>query len=240
LFFLDRKMSRPQNLYRLQKIDSQIDQLQARLKEIDVLLSDDANLRKANSLASKAAKDLDTAHKEQAQAETKVKDQRIKIEQTEATLYSGTIQNPKELQDIQNEVEALKRFLEVLEERQLVTMIASDEAAEKNQEAQTILQKYLDQAEEQGEELTLERTELQKETANLFQQRQVAEKAITSDDLVIYQRLRKQRAGIAVAKVKDRTCGACGSTLTASLHQAARSPSQVTFCDSCGRILYAT
>ncbi|MFN2235225.1 MAG: C4-type zinc ribbon domain-containing protein [Anaerolineales bacterium] len=47
------------------------------------------------------------------------------------------------------------------------------------------------------------------------------------------------RAGVAVAKVEDRACKACGSTLTASLNQAARSPSQIVFCDSCGRILYA-
>jgi predicted nucleic acid-binding Zn-ribbon protein len=240
LLHLDKNMSRPQNLYRLQKIDSQIDQLQARLNEIEDLLSDDAKLRKVDLLAKKAEKKLEAALREQTQAETKVKDQRVKIEQTESTLYSGSIQNPKELQDIQNEVEALKRFLDVLEERQLEAMIACDEAAEKNQEAQGILQKYRALAEQQHAGLKGERTKLQEETSNLSKKRKTAAEAITDDDLALYNRLRKQRAGVAVAKVRDRACGACGSTLTASLHQTARSPSQVTFCDSCSRILYAT
>ena len=135
-------MSRPKNIYHLQSIDSQLDQARGRLKEIEKILSENANLRKANTLAKKAEKNLETAQKEQRQAEGKVQEQRIKIEQTEATLYSGSVKNPKELQDLQNEVEALKRFLDVLEERQLVAMLASDEATDKNQEAQKILAKY--------------------------------------------------------------------------------------------------
>ena len=68
-------------------------------------------------------------------------------------------------------------------------------------------------------------------------ERQQAAAQINPEDLAVYVRLREQRAGVAVSRVKDRACGACGSTLTAALNQAARSPSQVVFCDLCGRIL---
>ena len=44
-------MSRPLNLYRLQQIDSNVDQADIRLKEIEALLSDNVNLRKATALA---------------------------------------------------------------------------------------------------------------------------------------------------------------------------------------------
>jgi predicted nucleic acid-binding Zn-ribbon protein len=233
-------MSRPLNLYRLQQVDTKIDQANARLKEIEALLSDDANLRKAKALASRAEKNLEAAEKEQRQAETKVKDQRIKIEQTEATLYGGTVRNPKELQDLQNEVAALKRFLDTLEERQLETMLATDEATEENEKAQNILGQYQAQAEKKQASLVQERTQLTSQKAATEKQRQGAAKNIAPDDLAIYERLRKQRAGVAVSGVKDRACAACGSTLTAALHQAARSPSQLVFCDLCGRILYAS
>jgi predicted nucleic acid-binding Zn-ribbon protein len=233
-------MSRPKNIYRLQSIDSQLDQARGRLKEIEKILSENANLRKANALAKKAEKNLETALKEQRQAEGKVQEQRIKIEQAEATLYSGSVKNPKELQDIQNEVEALKRFLDVLEERQLVAMLASDEAADKNREAQKILAKYQQEANGLETELALETAQIEKDIAQLSETYVTAENAISSEDLDLYRRLRKQRGGIAATRVKDQACGACGSTLTASLHQAARSPSQLTLCTSCGRILYAT
>lgn len=233
-------MSRPLNLYRLQQIDSQIDQANARLKEIGALLSDNANLRKASALAGRAEKNLEAAQKELSQAETKVKDQRIKIEQTEATLYGGTVRNPKELQDLQNEVAALKRFLDTLEERQLEAMLAVDEVAEKNDEAQNILEQYRAQAEKQQASLIEEREQLQSDNAAAEKQRLSAAQAVTADDLATYEQVRKKRAGVAVAKVRDKACSACGSILTASLNQAARSPSQVVFCDSCSRILYAT
>jgi predicted nucleic acid-binding Zn-ribbon protein len=233
-------MSRPLNLFRLQQIDSKVDQANARLKEIEVLLANNATLRKATALATHAETNLEAAQKEQQQAETKVKDQRIKIEQVEATLYSGTVRNPKELQDLQNEVSALKRFLDTLEERQLEAMLNVDDANEQFQKASQTLQKYRAQAEKQQASLLQEREQIQKERAESLKQRQEAESIIVPDDIAIYNRLRKQRAGVAVAKVEERACNACGSTLTAALHQAARSPSQVVFCDSCGRILYAS
>jgi len=233
-------MSRPQNLYRLQQVDSKIDRMSVRLKEIETLLSDNANVRKAKTLFDRAARNLENAQKEQRQAETKVKDQRIKIEQTEATLYGGTIRNPKDLQDLQNEVAALKRYLDTLEERQLETMLATDEAAEKNQDALKILEQYQAEAEKQQSSLLQERTQLESQKAAAEKQRQQAASGVVPDDLVIYDRLRKQRAGLAVAGVKDRACNACGSTLSAALYQAARSPSQLVFCDMCGRILYAS
>ena len=232
-------MSRPLNLYRLQQIDSNVDQADIRLKEIEALLSDNANLRKATALAARAEKNLLAAQKEQRQAESKVKDQRIKIEQVEATLYSGTVRNPKELQDMQNEVAALKRFLDTLEERQLEAMLVVDDINEQFVEAQKKLLKYQSHAEKQQAKLLQEREQIRETRSESLGKRQEALDTVTPDDLIIYDRLREQRAGVAVAKVEERACNACGSTLTAALHQAARSPSQVVFCDSCGRILYA-
>ena len=231
-------MSRSQNLYRLQQIDTEIDQANARLKEIKTLLADNANLRKANALAERAQKNLDAAQKLLRQAEGKVQEQRIKIEQTEATLYSGNVRNPKELKDLQDEAAALKRYLEVLEERQLEAMLAVDDAAAKNQEAQKILAKYRTQAETQNARLRGERSQLTEQVAALTQKRQRAAEDIAPDDLDTYERLRNQRAGVAVAAVKDGSCAACGATLTAALYQAARSPSKLVFCASCGRILH--
>ncbi|HIE57216.1 MAG TPA: hypothetical protein EYP88_03150 [Anaerolineales bacterium] len=232
-------MSRSRNLYRLQQIDTAIDQANARLKEIENLLADNASLRKATTLAKRTQQISDSAQKALQKAEEKVRNQRIKIEQTEATLYGGNIRNPKELQDMQNEAVALKRYLEVLEERQLEAMLSMDEAAAKNQEAQKLLAKYRTQAETQNARLRGERDQINKKVQELAQERQTAVGNIAPDDMKIYERLRKQRAGVAVAAVKDGNCAACGATLTAALHQAARSPSKIAFCASCNRILDA-
>ena len=119
-------------------------------------------------------------------------------------------------------------------------MLDVDEANEYFQEALKTLQKFRIQADKQQAGLIQEREQIQNERAASLEQRQGAISTIQPDDLATYNRLRKLRTGVAVAKVEERACNACGSTLTAALHQAARSPSQVVFCDSCGRILYAT
>ena len=69
-------------------------------------------------------------------------------------------------------------------------------------------------------------------------ERSAAEQAISPQDLEIYMQLRKSRSGVAVTKIVDRTCSACGFSLPPALAQAASSPIQIVRCTSCSRILY--
>lgn len=232
-------MSRPFQLFRLQQIDSRIDWLNQRLEEIDRALKDDHELRLAAENAQEAERKQEAARKALEQAEQSVKGQNIKIEQSEATLYSGKVQNPKELQDLQNEVAALKRYLEVLEERQLMAMLAEEEASEEQQSAAEKHKNAHKRFMQNNQQLIEEQAKLQKDEQRIQGERQAAESAIPTSDLKIYQNLRKNRRGIAVAKVTDKACSACGSTLNAALLHASRSPHDINHCDMCGRILYA-
>ena len=168
-----------------------------------------------------------------------VQDQRAKIEESEKRLYSGTVTNPKELEDIQNEIDALKRYLDVLEERQLEAMLAVDETQEIFDVAQAQLDQALSEAESRNADLLKEKSEIDEAVADLVLKRQEQASGIDTDDLKIYESVRAKRAGVGVAKVQDRTCAACGSTLASAFYQQARSPSSITYCDSCNRILYA-
>ena len=147
--------------------------------------------------------------------------------------------NPKELQDLQNESEALKRYLSVLEERQLENMIASEEAENKLKSAQINLEEVTAQFEQQNTDLTQEQADLNQEVERLDTERQAAATGIPQEDIELYDKLRESRGGIAVSKVVEKTCSACGTTLSQALAQSARSPSQISRCDTCGRILYS-
>ena len=70
-------------------------------------------------------------------------------------------------------------------------------------------------------------------------ERQAVVASISSDTLKLYERLRQQKRGLAVTTAKDASCDTCGATLTAAEWQLARSPGQMSYCPSCGRILYA-
>lgn len=228
------------SLYRLQQIDSQTDRARARIQEIDALLDDDAELRLAREREQEARTRHQAAERALGQAEMDVHNQQIKIEQTEASLYGSGAHSPKELQDLQNETAALKRYLVVLEDRQLEAMQAVEEAESALQSARTVLQAAEHSRGRQVEDLRSERETLEKEISRLGTERQAAGGALPPDVSGLYEELRQQRQGVAVASISDSSCGVCGSSLTPALVQNARSDGQPALCPSCGRILYGS
>lgn len=230
-------MSRSSQLLELQLIDTQLDNNQKRLREIAKILSDNKEIEAAEKQVTIAAEVLETSTKFLREAESLVQDQRLKIKQTDTKLYSGKINNPKELQDLQNESEALRRYLSILEDRQLESMLEVDEKKEVLIQIEAIFARILENANIIKDELSSEKTEINRENNNLEDRRITTVKSIPRDDLSIYEKLRKQRFGVAVSKVSEGACSSCGATLTAALAQLARSPSQITFCETCGRIL---
>lgn len=232
-------MSAALGLYRLQQVDSQVDQIQARLRTIQQTLENDAQLRRANeNLASAEGK-----HKEAERllrlSEGEVEKQRIKIEQAEASLYGGKVHNPKELQDLQKDVASLNRYLETLEERQLEAMIAAETAQHELQMAKTDLELIHSSLKEQNKDLTQESEMHQKDLERLHSERRAVVTDIAAQALGLYAELRKQKRGLAITTIADDSCEACGTTLTPSQQQNARSTSQLFHCPTCGRILYA-
>jgi predicted nucleic acid-binding Zn-ribbon protein len=180
-----------------------------------------------------------TAERELKQGELDVQSQQIKIQQTDASLYSGNVHNPKELQDLQNEVAALKRHLSTLEERELIAMQRIETTEVSLKQATTDLELIQAKRGNEHRKLIDEQTALSKDLERLSSERQATVSAIEGQILKMYDSLRQQKRGIAVAEVSDNSCTACGTTLTASLQQNARSVSHLANCPSCGRILYA-
>lgn len=232
-------MSRPFKLYRLQQIDSQLDWMLKRLDEIEEALKEDEALQKAKSEAENAEENLSEAQRKLRQAEELVKQQRIKIEQSESMLYSGKVTNPKELEDLQNEAASLKRYLSVLEDRQLEAMLAEEEAESSFTSARQEFEVERQRFERNSEELNAEKAKNHSDIERFKEEREAVANSIQAEDLTLYTLIRNKRRGIAVAKVTERACSACGSTLNSVLLHAARSPNEINVCDTCGRILYA-
>jgi hypothetical protein len=233
-------MSQTLSLYRLQQADSQIERAQARLLAIQKTLDDDANLRQANEQADSAKALYQSADRALKQAETDAQSLRIKIEQTEASLYGGKGHSPKELLDLQNDVAALKRHLVTLEDIQLETILATEETMFAQVAAETDLRAAQIYSTEQNRSLQEEQNTLQKELEKLFAERAAVAGPIPSDALGLYDQLRQQRRGLAVAVISENSCSACGSGLSAAQMQSSRASGQMALCPSCGRILYGS
>jgi predicted nucleic acid-binding Zn-ribbon protein len=232
-------MSAALSLYRLQQVDSQIDQAQSRLKAIRQTLENDAELRAALNDSEAADSKLKAAERLLRQSEQEVEKQRLKLQQTEASLYGGLVHNPKELQDLQKDVVSLKRHLETLEEREYQIMEEVEIAEKEFENTKATLANVKTGRGDQFQVLTDESDIINKDLERLASERNAVIRDLASQAIQAYDQLRKQRRGIAVTTVSDSACAACGTTLTASQQQSARSTSQLFHCPSCGRILYA-
>ena len=232
-------MSAALGLYRLQQVDGQIDQVQARQKWIQDTLHNDARLRASTEACAAAEAKLKDASRLLKQSEAEVEKQRTKIEQTEASLYGGNVRNPKELQDLQKDIVSLKKYLETLEERQLEAMLTAETAEQEFQSAKSELDRVQAQVTEQNHDLAVENESLVKDFERLHVERNAVMGALAGPAVAMYDQLRKQRRGLAVAAITDSACAACGTTLTPAQQQNAHSTSQLFTCPSCGRILYA-
>jgi uncharacterized protein len=234
-----RYMSQAFHLFQLQKIDTQVDQIQSRITQIERILSSNEALNVAVAANEACILQVKKAREVLANAEEAVQAKRQKLEASEAALYSGKIRIPKELQDMQNEIASLKKRMSTLEDEQLDAMVLLEQA-ESNQgdSAKKLLAAQAETA-SQSAGLMGEQSQLQKNHDRLSTERLAALSQITPDILATYNRLREQKRGLAVCQVEDNACAGCGSTLRPEVRQAARSPIQVVKCESCGRILYA-
>jgi len=231
-------MSQISILYRLQQIDSQLDNARIALQGVESKLSDNTLLQEAQQNVIQAGQRRQSELKNLRDAENKSYDTRIKIELSESSLYGGKIQNSKELLDLQNEIASLKRLIITLEDRELEAMMAVEEA----EGALTLANESLKDIEakqiEQNAALNGEKTKLLSQIDRLESERKATLPPITAADLSLYEQLRKIRNGVAVVNIKSRACTACGATLTAALIQSTQSTGQIVRCPTCGRILY--
>jgi len=226
-------------LYRLQQIDSRLYQVTTRLSAIHSMLENNAELQAARQQIDSAQREQYDAEKSLKAAEYEAATLRIKLEQVESSLYSGKIQSPKELQDLQNEIALLKRHLGVLEDNQLEAMMAVETASSLHETTQKELDVIHGKVISENATLQTEQNALQKEAENLNAQRLAVLPAIKADTLGLYDALRQKRSGLAVSVVIENSCDTCGASLTPGYAQSVRTSAQLVHCPMCGRILYS-
>jgi predicted nucleic acid-binding Zn-ribbon protein len=238
-FVYNQLMSASLGLHRLQQVDRQIDHVRSQLDNIRQTLENDAELREALKHLETTRADHHHAHHALKNSEAEVQAQKIKIEQAESSLYGGKVQSPKELQDLQKDIDSLKKHHVTLEEREFEAMQKEENADNDLQSAKTKLELFQARLGSEHKKLIEEQSLLAIKLEQLAEEREATLAPIENNALQTYENLRQHKKGVAIAEVNDNACGSCGATITASLQQNARSQKQLAHCPSCGRILYA-
>lgn len=232
-------MNQSSHLFQLQKIDIEIDQGYARILAIQIELLNDSDLVEAEKLKKTAEAGLRLNRQKLKTIEEEVNSLNLKKEISEASLYGGKVRNPKELQDLQAEIESIKRRIANAEDEQIEAMMVVESS-----EAQLrILNENLAAIDARRKEKTTlldnEKMLMEKKLERLNIEKNAAFGSILPENMAIYQKLRTQKRGIAVAEIEDNSCAVCGSSVRPAEIQAAKSPKNLAYCSSCGRIFFA-
>ena len=227
-------------LYALQELDLALEADRATLTDVESRLGEQEELVEARRTAAEQEAALRAAEKEFKEREWNTDELQKKIEPLERRLYGGRIANPKELEDLQQEVDSLKRRHSELEDQALEAMEGLEEAQRAVAEAERRLQQITDDSAAEQAELRGRQATLNEAIGALEGRRTEEGGRIDGELLRLYDQLRTTRQGRAVAKVEGGACQGCRISLPINLVQRARSGSDVVQCSSCERVLYVS
>jgi hypothetical protein len=229
-------METTRQLYQLQELDIEIDQKEQSLAQKNSQLGNRETLDAAREKLTSGQKHLDELKHQRRDAEGLVDDVLSKIKNTEQQLYGGKVTNPKELSNLQHEINTLKSKSDELQNKALST-IDLVEAAEKSVAAvSSEFKTFEEEWNRQQQQIAGEIEPLKANLAELKQEREQLAGQIEAPVIALYTKLRQQKKQ-AVARVERGICRSCRISISASALQRARSGQPVQ-CSSCGRILY--
>jgi len=227
-------------LYELQEVDLEIGAKREALASVESQLGESVAIVEARATLAKEQECSTELEKAQRLGEWEVEDLRSKAAPLEAKLYGGSVRNPKELMDLQEQVEHLKKARRDCEDRVLDIMAEAEVAQVRVDTRATELKKMGEDWLGEQSRLSQERADLSASLALLEQKREELAARIDSAVLELYQNLIGKRQGRAVAKVEQGMCQGCRIVLPMSELQRARIGQELVQCSSCERILYVS
>ncbi|HUP28166.1 MAG TPA: C4-type zinc ribbon domain-containing protein [Chloroflexia bacterium] len=231
-------MSRTGQLYDLQQIDSALDSRVARMRQIDQQMVDSPELIAARNAHQEAASYHSDLQARLKQASHEVEDTSNRIRIQDKRLYDGSIKNPKELGQVQDEVAHLKSRLKTQEDAAIEAMMQAEAADDQLQARAADLEEATSEWQKFQAGLAEEKDTLLQQAKVLQLKRQRAIAELPWADLQTYERLRRGKGGVAIAGVREGLCGGCGVSVPANILHQARAGTDLVSCPTCGRILY--
>ncbi len=229
-------MSLAKQLYQLQEVDLELESTEQALRQVASQLGESEVVVGARSKLAVEHQSLEELNRQQRSVEWDIDDLTSKLATMEGELYSGRVRNPKELANLQHEIDLLKARCRQLEDKALEVMdqveLTTINVATQNSELKALEAEW----HHQQQQLSANLEQLKTVLSDLENRRQLVVADIDPQTVRVYQELKKQK-GTAVARVEQGICRGCRISLPITELQRTRSGSLVR-CSSCGRILF--
>ena len=227
---------RLKTLYELQKIDEQLDELEA-------LRGDLPNaVRELEDKINNLKEDIENKEKEQKDSLQKREENEEEIEKLKenqkkfkAQLYQ--VRNNKEYDALTKEIDHTEDNIKKLEDENNSLADLSKKLGEEIDEIKPVLQELKDELKVKEADLKEIIKANEKEEVKLGAQRKSIESKTKRPDYSAYMKIRKAKSGIAVATIKRSACSGCHNIVPSQRQLEIRRNNKLFFCEYCGRIL---
>ena len=224
-------------LYQVQELELAIIAQTERIKAINIEMAGDEELNDAQAEFSQAQAAHEEAAKRATDQEHEIRALVDKRASSEASLYAGAITNPKELQDLQMEVEALSRRKTTLDDHMLHFILERDELGDALKAAEDRLAELSAAREEANIALQAEKDQLAAAVNDMLAQRKERAAEISAELFDMYRRMRASKANRPLAPLQDKACASCGIEQNVVVINAISRSNDIVHCQNCGRIL---
>jgi predicted nucleic acid-binding Zn-ribbon protein len=223
-------------LFRLQKLDDEIDALE---KEKATIPGDkeeiDGKLEEMEQAIQKIKDETIDVAKLRDERETDLKQMSEQINKFQGQLYQ--VKTNREYETLQHEIDALKeksskiedQVLELLENIEKISVTA---AAEEKK-----LGDFRAEAAKDKADLEARDKELSDKIAIKHDERKRLVVDIDQALLTRYERIRDNKAGLAVAIIQNGACGGCFRRIPPQETQELKKMKRIITCEGCGRII---
>lgn len=232
-------MTSSADLLALQEIDLRRDSRRALIADADARLGETEELIAARESIEDAEAAVQRLRRRQKEVDDLAEDLDAKARPLEKKLYDGSVRNPKELADMQHELDSFKKQRGKLDDEGLSLMEATEAANAALAGAKSEYEKI--EAEWRADQANLQaaRSQAEAESNRLKADRDARAKGMDGPVIGIYEKLRPMKAGRAVARIERGLCGGCHISLPTHLVQRVRAGGTIDQCPNCERILVA-
>ncbi|MEM4204895.1 MAG: hypothetical protein QXS54_12575 [Candidatus Methanomethylicaceae archaeon] len=222
----------------LQALDHYIDRLRQEVAELD----DGERIRAALCQLQQSLDKARHRHREMNAAATDLdlylQSINEKLSQAEATLYSGRVQNSRELLLLQQEIDMMKALREKTEDELLDTWANLENVLSEIEELERDFHHLTQRYEAHMKQYNQRKSALESEIQSASQKRTHISQLLHPDVAQRYEKLRELLGGTAVSSVENQACSSCRTLLTPYLYRRLQIEDALVACENCGRLLY--
>jgi predicted nucleic acid-binding Zn-ribbon protein len=226
-----------EKLIQLQRLDLQIKQITLFLESTPPLIEEiDKKIERSSQVAASAQGKMAGSQKRRRDLEGEIKDIKDRVAKYKRQL--NEVKTNKEYTALLKEIEESQKKVDRLEEDIIAEMLQADDIQKEIKEASQNFTRAQEKFSREKEAIFQKKKEMEDKAEKLNQEKETLLPQIPSEQVGLYLKIFRKKAGMALSPVTDDFCSMCHVRVRPQVLNELRDTRKLILCENCGRILY--